>query len=171
MKIKPTNILFNILALITLLAVVFVSFNLIAGAKGYSVITNSMAPSIKKGEVVFVKPVNFNSLQNNDIVTVAFGDGSGYFTHRITAIDYEAGVIRTKGDANQSEDPQPSASEQVVGKVWYSVPLLGYASIFYNGLTPIKISVILAVVVIALIAMTTIISKKKKFKVRGDGNE
>lgn len=171
MKIKPRNIIFNILAIITALAAVFVCFNIFSGAKGYSVITDSMSPSINKGDVVFVKKADFSSLNEGDVVTVRFADGSGYFTHRITKIDHEFGMFRTKGDANQSEDPQPSQAEQIVGKLWYSAPLLGYASIAFNELGTVKISVILAIVVILLIAVTAAVEKIKKSKVRGDSNE
>ncbi len=101
MKIKPRNIIFNIFAIITALAAVFVCFNIFSGAKGYSVITDSMSPSINKGDVVFVKKADFSSLNEGDVVTVRFADGSGYFTHRITKIDHEFGMFRTKGDANQ----------------------------------------------------------------------
>lgn len=168
MKIRPLNVLFNILAIITLIAVVFVAFNIFSGAKGYAVITDSMSPEINRGDVVFVKQTDFNSLKQGDIVTVAFPDGSGYFTHRIIAIDYDAQVIRTKGDANQSRDPQPSVKEQIVGKVWYSVPLLGYFSIVFSNLGAVKISVILAVAAIVLITLSATASKLKKSKTRGD---
>lgn len=171
MKIKPLNVLFNILAIITAAAVVFVAFNIISGAKGYAVITDSMSPVFNRGDVVFVKKADFDSIREGDIVTVEFQDGSGYFTHRIISIDYDAGMFRTKGDANESEDPQPSAAEQIIGRVWYSVPLLGYISIFISSMNLIKISVIIAVVLIVLIALTTIIQKSKKSKSRGDSNE
>lgn len=171
MKIKPLNVLFNILAIITVIAVGFVGFNIVNSAKGYAVITDSMSPVFNKGDIVFVKEVDFNSLNEDDIVTVEFQDGSGYFTHRITSIDYEAGMFRTKGDANESEDPQPSMAEQIKGKVWYSVPLLGYISIFISSLNLIKISVILGIVAIALITLTMIIQKSLKKRTRGDSNE
>lgn len=167
MKIRPLNVLFNILAIITLIAVVFVAFNIFSGAKGYAVITDSMSPEINRGDVVFVKQTDFNSLKQGDIVTVTFPDGSGYFTHRIIAIDYDVQVIRTKGDANQSRDPQPSVKEQIVGKVWYSVPLLGYFSIAFSNLGAVKISVILAVAAIVLISLSAAASKLKKAKTRG----
>ena len=171
MKIRPLNVLFNILAIITAIAVVFVAFNIFSGAKGYAVITDSMSPDINRGDAVFVKKADFGSLKQGDVVTVAFPDGSGYFTHRIIAIDYDAQVIRTKGDANQSRDPQPSSNEQIVGKVWYSVPLLGYFSIALSSLGAVKMSVILAVAAIVLISLSTAASKLKKAKTRGDKDE
>lgn len=168
MKIKPINILFNMLAIVTVVSVIFVFFNIFSGAKGYAVVTDSMAPSINRGDVVFVKQVNFNDLNEGDVVTVQFADGSGYFTHKIVSVDYIAGAIRTKGDANESEDPQPSLSEQIVGKVWYSVPLLGYLSIALNEVNMVSFSVITATVLIVIIFISTILSKVRK---RGGRNE
>ncbi len=168
MKIKPINILFNMLAIITAVSVLFVCFNIFSGARGYAVVTDSMAPTLNRGDVVFVKKVDFNTLNKGDVVTVQFADGSGFFTHKIVSVDYIAGAIRTKGDANRSEDPQPSMSEQIVGKVWYSVPLLGYFSIAFNEMNMITVSVSLAAVLMGIIAVSTIISKTRK---RGGKNE
>ncbi len=156
------------LAIITVLCVGFVFFNIFSGARGYSVVTDSMAPSINRGDVVFVKQTEFSELKQGDVVTVQFADGSGYFTHKIVSVDYDAEAIRTKGDANQSEDPQPSMSEQIVGKVWYSVPLLGYFSIAFNEINLITLSVIIATVLIGIITVSTVISKVRK---RGGKNE
>ena len=168
MKIKPVNVLFNMLVIVTVASVLFVCFNIFSGARGYAVVTDSMAPSINRGDVVFVKQVDFNTLNEGDVVTVQFADGSGFFTHKIVAIDYLAGAIRTKGDANESEDPQPSMSEQIVGKVWYSVPLLGYLSIALNEGNLITLSVAVATVMIVLIFISLIITKVRK---RGGKNE
>ena len=169
MKLKPGNILFNMLAIVTVAAVLFVGFNIFSGARGYAVVTDSMAPTLNRGDVVFVKRTEFESLNEGDIVTVCFADGSGYFTHKIVSIDYFAGAIRTKGDANESEDPQASMSEQIMGRMWYSVPYLGYFSIAVNEMNIITISVILAVVLIIITGASVLVSKKSKK--RGGKNE
>ena len=171
MKIKPLNIVFNIFAIITLISVGFVAFNILSGAKGYAVVTDSMSPQIKKGSVVFVKQVEFEQLHENDIVTVEFPDGEGCFTHRIISIDYNAGAFRTKGDANEKEDPQPSMKEQIIGKLWYAVPALGYISIFIKSMNLIKISVILAVIAIVVISIAAVAQKSRKYERKDDGNE
>ena len=169
MKLKPGNVLFNMLAIVTVAAVLFVGFNIFLGARGYSVVTDSMAPTLNRGDVVFVKQTEFENLNEGDIVTVCFADGSGYFTHKIVSIDYFAGAIRTKGDANESEDPQASMSEQIMGRMWYSVPYLGYFSIAVNEMNIITISVILAVVLIIITGASVLVSKKGKK--RGGKNE
>lgn len=168
MKIKPINILFNMLAIVTVVAVAFVCFNIFSGARGYAVVTDSMSPTLNRGDVVFVKQTSFEDLNEGDIVTVKFPDDSGFFTHKIVSIDYFAGAIRTKGDANQSEDPQASMSEQIMGRMWYSVPYLGYLSIAVNEMNIIKLSVGLAVVLILITGASMCASKMRK---RGDKNE
>ncbi len=165
MKIKPLNILFNMLVIFTAAVVVFIGVNVFSGAKGYSVVTNSMSPTLKRGDLVFVRQTNLEELSEGDIVTVQFPDGSGYFTHKIVKIDYLSGTVTTKGEANLENDPQPSGVEQIVGKVWYSVPLLGYISIGIGHIDMIKISVVLAVVLVVLIAAVLLI---KHFRKRGD---
>ena len=170
MKLKLSSVLYRVLMIVTALAVLFVGFNVISRAKAFAVVTDSMTPTLKKGDVVFVRAASFESLQENDVVTVAFPDGSGYFTHRILAIDRAAGVIQTKGDANAQEDPHPSAAELIVGKVWYSVPLLGYLSILTGSMDLIKISSILAVVAIVIITAATLIQKSRNAERKDDSN-
>ena len=63
MKLKPGNILFNMLAIITVVAVLFVGFNIFSGARGYAVVTDSMAPTLNRGDVVFVKQAEFETLK------------------------------------------------------------------------------------------------------------
>lgn len=165
MKIKPLNILFNMFVIFTVAVVVFVGVNIFSGADGYVVMTDSMAPTLNRGDIVFVKETNLESLSEGDIVTVEFPDGSGHFTHKIVSIDYISGTVRTKGDANENEDPQPSMIEQIVGEMWYSVPLFGYISIALGEVDMIKVSVVLAVILIVMIAASIIISNLRK---RGD---
>ncbi len=168
MKIRFFGILFNILSIFTVVTVIFIGFNIFSGARGYAVVTDSMAPTLNRGDVVFVKPADFESLNEGDIVTVQFIDGNGYFTHKIVSIDYIAGAVRTKGDANESEDPQPSMSEQIVGKMWYSVPFLGYISIALNEIGAIKLGVIISVILIITIVISTVLISTRK---RGGKNE
>jgi signal peptidase len=172
-KIKVRNVLFNILAIITVIAVAFVLFNIFSGAKGYSVTSNSMADTLNKGDVVFSRSIDFDELKEDDIVTVRVADGSGYFTHRIAAIDYDKRTITTKGDGNISKDPMDSNENQIVGKLWYSLPLLGYISIAFSKITTAKALIIFAIIAITLIAVNLVVSSKhkKSKKVRGDSDE
>lgn len=165
-KIKLGNVLFNVLAIVTVIAAVFVAVNFFSGAKGYAVTSDSMKDTLNRGDAVFSRPVKFEELQVGDIVTVDV-DGEGFFTHRIVEIDAENRTVSTKGDANPSVDPMPAAAEQICGRMWYSVPLVGYFSIAFSSVSQVKGLIILAVAAAVLIAVNMILSKKR----RGDSNE
>lgn len=168
-KIKVRNVLFNILAIVTAIAVVFIAVNLITGTKGYAVTSNSMSDSFNRGDVVFSKRVSFDDLNKGDVITVKVNN-SGYFTHRIVDIDAEKRTVTTKGDANSSVDPMPTNAEMIVGRMVYSLPFLGYISILFNSSSHTTVLlIILVLTAAALIAVNTVVSKKKKM--RGDSNE
>ena len=166
-KIKVRNVLFNILVIITVIAVAAVAFNLITGTKCYAVTSDSMADRLVRGDAVFSKPVSFDELKEGDIVTVRVGN-AGYFTHRIVDIDTKARTVTTRGDANAADDPMPAEENRIVGRMIFSVPFLGYLSIAFMGMSGYKALIILVIIAAVLIAATTILQKKKS---RGDSNE
>ena len=171
-KVKPVNVIFNILMIVAAFAVCFVGFNLISGANGYAVVSDSMKDTLNKGDVVFVRAVEFDSLEVGDVVTVKVGD-KGYFTHRIVEIDYENDTVLTRGDANPSVDPKETDGEMIVGKMWYKLPFIGYLSIWFSGKSAIKGVIILAVIASVLVAVNAVLAKKNKKNLgkEGDGNE
>lgn len=96
---------------------------------GYIVMSGSMAPEIPIGSVVLVKPESF--YYSNQIVTFKTGaDGKSLVTHRITELKptqtYYQYQYQTKGDANKEGDLQLVDHQQIVGKVFLTVPWLGY---------------------------------------------
>ncbi len=102
------------------------------GFRLFVVTSGSMEPEIKTGSVVAVVPVK--NYQEKDIITfLASGnslqkDSKSIVTHRIVAVKNDEGKVsyQTKGDANKSADSQIVFSDQVLGKVVYSLPYLGY---------------------------------------------
>lgn len=172
MKIKVKNVLFNILAIVTVLAVVFVGFNFISGARGYAVTSPSMEDTLSVGDIVFVKPVAFEELQVGDVVTVASSDSKDFFTHRVVEIDRDAGTVTTRGDANNADDPMPTEAERIVGRMWYSVPILGYPAVLLNNAFSGKTILIVGVVIAAaLVGINTVLPKIISKKKRGDSDE
>lgn len=171
-KLKIGNILFNILTIATVIVVGFVIFNVANGATGYAVTSDSMANTLKRGDIVFVKPIDTKKIEVGDVVTVDLQETRVYFTHRVVKINGEDKTITTKGDNNNENDPMDTPIDRVVGKMWYSVPLLGYFSIIFNGANQTKILIIIAIVAISLIAVNTVISAlNKKKKNGGVGDE
>ena len=65
----------------------------------------------------------------------------------------------------------PTEAERIVGKVWYSVPLLGFIAIAFTGGFGSVPIIILTLVAVTLVAVNTIITKKKTQRKRGDNEE
>ena len=118
-RVKPKvgNVLFNILAIITVISVGFVAFNIFSGAKGYAVTSDSMAETLHRGDLVFSRKAEFAELDVGDVVTVGSKELEEYFTHRIVAIDRENQTITTRGDNNPENDPMSTPADRIVGAV------------------------------------------------------
>lgn len=89
--------------------------------------SGSMEPYIKTGGIVVIKP--FENYVINDVVT--FGEDTSTqipTTHRIINVigDGNSKQFVTKGDANDTEDPEAVSLSEVRGKVVLTVPYLGY---------------------------------------------
>ncbi len=98
----------------------------VLGCRMYIVLSGSMSPAIETGSLVVVKPAAPESIRVGDIITFG-GGGSSVTTHRVTAVENEGGLsFRTKGDANEVEDPLPVSADRLVGKVVFSIPYAGY---------------------------------------------
>jgi signal peptidase len=91
--------------------------------------SGSMEPAIKTGSVVVVIPKKRYYV--GEIVTYDMGGGKkkNLVTHRIKESVGE-NEFRTKGDANGDLDPKIIGDSQIVGKVVFSIPYLGYIAGF-----------------------------------------
>lgn len=89
--------------------------------------SGSMEPAIKTGALSVIKPSSRYSVGD----VIMFGPDTKTqvpTTHRIVADEVRSGVFyyTTKGDANEDPDPQAVAQSEVIGKVLFSIPYLGY---------------------------------------------
>lgn len=169
-NIRFGNVLFNILAIVTVALVSFTLFNIAMGAKGYAVTSNSMADTLKRGDLVLSRKVKFAEIEAGDIVTVGMANSDNFFTHRVVSVNDDK-TVTTKGDNNPENDPMDTPSDRIVGKLWYSVPLLGYFSIAFGKLTQTKLLIILAAFAVLLMGINTVASAINKRKNGGVVNE
>lgn len=124
--IKKTGTFF--LTLILLLITVFFllsQFNFPGNYKIFLVQSGSMSPAIKTGDLVVVKPIS--KYKKGDVITF-LSSNKFNVTHRI--INIENKQITTKGDANKTNDQEIVNLTQILGKVKYRIPFLGYLIIF-----------------------------------------
>jgi len=86
----------------------------------------SMEPAVPKGSLVIVRSTYPAALMVGDVVTYQHRGAS--VTHRVASIEEygDARVFTTKGDANETADPDAVAFDDRVGLVVAQLPLVGY---------------------------------------------
>lgn len=96
----------------------------------FSVVSESMAPTLKTGDVIISKNVPAETLSKGDIITFYSSDPSIYGrpnTHRIVSLGKaENGdlLFYTKGDGNEKSDSYPVNEKDIIGKLAYKPALL-----------------------------------------------
>lgn len=94
------------------------------GLHTYAIISGSMEPSYPTGSLVYAAPASGDTLAAGDVA--AFWRGEDVIVHRVQENVTAEGELITKGDANAEVDIRPVPYDQVLGKVSFSVPLVGY---------------------------------------------
>lgn len=91
----------------------------------YAVQTGSMEPAIKVGDLIFVKEEKEYS--QGDVITFRSGSGNSQriVTHRIANVN-EDKTYTTKGDANSGADVDRVSKENIIGKYFFRIPIIGY---------------------------------------------
>lgn len=117
--------------------VIFAVPQVVGASHSYVVLSGSMQPTIAAGDVVIVDSVETDSLQEGDVITFEPPSdhqlaGAERITHRIIeVVEREDGTyFRTKGDANEEPDRALVPADNVVGRVAFAIPKLGYVSQF-----------------------------------------
>jgi signal peptidase I len=88
-------------------------------------VSDSMAPSIDRGDVVFIGPLPEHGAAPGSVLAYADPTGGArLLTHRVVEV-LPDGSYRTRGDANAVDDGWTVAPEQVVGAGRLVVPKLG----------------------------------------------
>ena len=133
----------------------------ILGYKAYIVNTNSMEPTIEVGDIVIIKKVKAEKLNQGDVIT--FTQEGEVITHRITKIETEEKSTQyvTKGDNNNTEDTLKIKYEYIIGKEILTIPQLGKAMQLLDS----KI-ILLIIILIILICAFVKIQKKEKLENR-----
>ena len=122
--------------LVALLSISVALFGIPAVFSGTNlvVLSGSMEPGIKPGDIVVTRGIDSASesgLAIGDVIAfLPYPDDPTVVTHRIVGVSTKNEEIFyvTKGDNNKTTDPWgPVAASHVRGKAMYTVPKLGYA--------------------------------------------
>lgn len=156
-KIRSNIIKSLFVVIITIVFINFISiksdnaFNII-GFRTYTVLSGSMKPKINPGDIVVVTNKANNKLKKDDIIT--FKEENDVITHRI--IDIKDNGYITKGDNNNSIDSFIVYPENVIGKVLFHIPKIGYIVEFLAR--PIVISI--EMILLAILIIKSVIKDK-----------
>lgn len=85
------------------------------------VISDSMAPTIRAGDVLWIRPISGPITPGR---IVSYNEQGKLITHRVVAV--EGDTLITKGDNNQEVDPWRVSTADVIGSPVLRIPYLGY---------------------------------------------
>lgn len=164
---KVCNVLLVTILVVMLLIAGVLGVPQIFGNKVYSVLSASMMPTYPIGSVVFVKKISTENIEIGDVITFKASGFDALATHRVTGINYDDKSFTTKGDNNNAEDIYPVEFENVIGRVYFSIPLIGH--ITANLRTDAGMSQIagLLVIVFILFTLPDFLKKSRKREIEG----
>lgn len=93
------------------------------------VLTDSMYPEIKSGDLIICHTADAEDIEVDDVISFfdPEGNGTSVVTHRVKEILHEDGTLsfRTKGDNNNTEDKMAVPAENLVGVYKNRIPGAG----------------------------------------------
>lgn len=129
------------------------------------VLTDSMYPEIKSGDLIICEKVEAGDIKVGDVIS--FFDPSGrsesVTTHRVNSIENNpiTGIkFYTQGDNNNIEDINPVPAENLVGR-WTGVRIWGLGSVILFTQSPIGI-ILCIVLPVGVIVLLYFVNKKKQ---------
>ena len=152
-----------LVAIVVLIAVLLMGAKVI-GLKTYSVISPSMKPAYNVGDLVYVKSVDPETIEVGDAITFVLDEKLTVATHRVVSVDLENSHFYTKGDANDTPDANPVHFKNLVGKVVFKLPLLGYVADWVQNPPGTYIAVTVGAVLLILVFLPDMIGKRVKSK-------
>ncbi len=152
------------LMLVTLFAL-FVGFSsIVLGWQFNTVMSGSMDPTLKVGDIIVSQPANPEAIEVGDIITYYSPQLGKTIVHRVIEKHVGSEVyassrpngdsqlyLKTQGDANENPDPEVVPAQNVVGKVGFHVPFLGH--VLQSLKTPLGTVLLFAVPGVAIIGM------------------
>ena len=131
------GLMFGIVLLVAVafLAAILIVIPKVGGAIPLTVLTQSMEPGLPPGTLIVVGPVEFDDIKAGDVITYQIKSGEpAVITHRVIGFTSgdEGKLLLLQGDNNALPD-DPVREVQVQGRLWYSVPYMGFVNSAVNG--------------------------------------
>lgn len=94
--------------------------------------SSSMQPTVERGDIVVLRPIETERAGVGAVVRFPADDGGSSIVHRIVEVDTESGAYITKGDANRNDDQALVPFANVDGLGTILVPLIGHPALWYH---------------------------------------
>ena len=124
----------------------------IGGTFPLIVLTDSMYPDIKSGDLIICNTAEAEDVKANDVISFfdPAGNGTSIVTHRVIEIVEEDGEIlfRTRGDNNNTEDKELVPAENLVGVYKMRIAGAGHIAMFMQSTTGLIVCVVLPIILL-----------------------
>ena len=159
-----------LVGVVVIFAVLLIGVRLF-GIQVYSVISGSMEPEYPVGALIYVKEVKPSEVEVGDVITFVLSNETPA-THRVIAIDKDAQLYYTQGDANYQineetgekvymEDP-PVHFNNLIGKPVFKIPVLGYIAYYIQHPPGMYIAIAAGAILLILVFLPDLFKSEKK---------
>lgn len=184
-----TVLLYSLLIIVLIIAVFFGAYVIdqMIGMKNhedrsplfgvYVIISPSMVPNINVYDAVVTMRVPTEKIEMYDVITFLSKDIDTHgtpITHRVVGIvETEDGKIgyRTKGDNNNTEDNALIMEDEVIGKVLFRIPMIGYVRNFITSKLGWLLIVVLPCVGVIIYDIGKLVGLIKNSKAKSDNED
>ena len=158
---QQTKILIRTITTILVCMAVVLAFMIsgirLLGFQIFGVLTGSMEPAYPTGSLIYVKEVDPSELKVRDVIT--FNMAGVTATHRIIEIvpdENNPSVLRyrTKGDANDEPDQGLVDQYNIIGRVAFSIPKMGYFTQYIQSPPGLYIAIGASLLLIVFVFIT-----------------
>ena len=116
------------------------------------VLTDSMYPEIKSGDLIICQTADAEDIKERDIISFfdPASNSGAVVTHRVIEIFEEDGktYFRTQGDFNNTADKDPVPAENLVGVYKMRIAGAGHIAMFMQSTTGLVICVVLPIILL-----------------------
>ena len=115
------------------------------------VLTDSMYPDIKSGDLIICKTIQAEDVEEGDVISFydPAGNGTSVVTHKVVEIINEDGKLsfRTRGINNNTDDRLPVPADKVIAEyTGICIPGAGNLAIFMQSTAGLLVCVILPII-------------------------
>lgn len=156
---KALKVISTLLVVVMVIVAVLMVGVRLLGLQVYTVLSGSMEPEYPVGSLVYVREVDTATLEVGDVITFKLSEETTA-THRIIDIvrdENNPQLVRyqTKGDNNDVTDGMLLEPANVIGKVIFKLPYMGYLAMFLQS----KQGKLAAIAACAAMLLLTLVSE------------